>query len=48
MIFEGTVLSFNLNFRVMFGGFLQTFEGSKKTINMRIVDAFSNGPSDNV
>ena len=45
---EGIVLDFNLHFRVMFGEFVQTYEGTSNTMVPRTVDAIALGPSGNL
>ena len=46
-IVEGTVLYFNLHFRVIFGEFLKTFEGSDSTMTPRTIDDIALGPNVN-
>ena len=46
-IAEGTVLDFNLHFRVIFGEFMQACEGSTNTMKQRMIDAIALGPNGN-
>ena len=47
-IVEGTVLDYNLHFRVIFGEFLQTYEGARNDMTSRCVDAIALGPNGNL
>jgi len=47
-IVEGTVLDFNLHFKVIFGEFVQTCEGTDNTMKARTVDALALGPNGNL
>ena len=47
-IVEGNVLDFHLHFRVIYGEFVQTFEGSDNTMAPRTVDAIMMGPTGNL
>ena len=47
-IVEGTVLDYNLHFRVIFGEFLQTHEGTKNDMTPRAVDTIALGPNGNL
>ena len=47
-IIEGTVLDFHLHFRVIYGEFVQTYEGTDNTMNGRTIDAIALGPSSNL
>ena len=47
-IVEGVVFDHNLQFRVMFGEHVQTFEGSNDTMEPHTVAAFGLGPTGNL
>ena len=44
-IIEGTVIDYHKHFHVVFGEFVQTFEGSDNTMNKRTIDAIALGPN---
>ena len=47
-IVEGTVVDYNLHFKVIFGEFVQTYEGTKNDMGARCVDAIALGPNGNL
>ena len=47
-IVEGTALDYNLHFRVIFGEFVQTYEGTSNDMAPRCVDAIALGPNGNL
>ena len=47
-IAEGMVLDFNSHFRIIFGEFVQTCEGSANTMKKRMIDAITLGPNGNL
>jgi len=47
-IIEGTVIDYYKHFHVVFGEFVQTFEGSDNTMNKRTIDAIALGPNGNL
>ena len=47
-IVKGKALDFNLHFRVVFGKFLQTHEGTKTDMILRATDAVELGPNGNL
>ena len=47
-IIEGIILDYNLHFKVIFGEFIQTFEGTDNTISQRAADAIALGPAMNL
>ena len=47
-IIEGTVLYFNMSFRVIFGEFFQTIEGNNNTISLRTIDDIALGTYGNL
>ena len=47
-IIEGTAIDFNLHFKVTCGEFIQTYEGTYSTMNLRTIDSMSLGPCGNL
>ena len=47
-IVEGVVLDYELHFRVIFGEFVQTYEGTRNDMTARTVDALALGPNGNL
>ena len=47
-IVEGIVLDYNLHFRVIFGEFIQTYEGTKNDMSKRTIDAIALEPASNM
>ena len=47
-IVEGIVLDYNVHFRVIYGEFLQTYEGTHNDISPRTIDAMALGPNGNL
>ena len=47
-IVEGISLDYNLHFKVIFGEFLQTHEGTKNDMSPRTVDVIASGPNGNL
>ena len=47
-IVEGTTLDFNLHFRVIFGEFVQTYDGTNNAMSLRSTDAIALSPNSNL
>jgi len=47
-IVEDTILDFDLYFKVIFGEFLQMYEGSDNTMKARTIDDIALGPNGNL
>ena len=47
-IVEGLLLDYNLHFRLIYGEFVQTFEGSNNTMEPHTVDSVGLGPAGNL
>ena len=47
-IVEGVSLDYNLHFRVIFGEFVQTYEGTRNDMTSRCVDAIALEPTGNL
>ena len=47
-IVEGVAVDYNLHFQVMFGEFVQTYEGTRNDVTLRAIDALGLGPNGNL
>ena len=45
---EGIVLDYNLHFKVIFGEFAQTYEGTDNIMSLRTIDTIALGPAINL
>ena len=47
-IVEGVAVDYNLHFQVMFGDFVQTYEGTRNDVTLRTIDALGLVPNGNL
>ena len=47
-IVESLTIDYNLHFKVIFGEYLQTFEGIRNDLTLRTIDALALGPNGNM